>query len=130
MLRKIYAGFLTKLRHWYWDEDLEIREREDRSKKELLEQLASLKMVFRDRMDIMRESRESRRSLERDSNADLRMYETAFKRLIKSEYDKIIGRYESQKDQFIEYQENRRLEGYRNLLDMLQVEEWHDKLRH
>ena len=129
MLRKIYKGLLHKMHEWKLDEAIEIREKVDMTKNEVMSHIKSLQAIFEDRVRILNEH-----SLE-CQNDEIREIEThkrmgsELRKAFSARYDNYINDQKNVLHQKRQKILMKRHEARCDLLALLSVEKWHDTLR-
>lgn len=129
MLRKIYKGLLHKMHEWKLDEAIEIREKVDMTKNEVMSHIKSLQAIFEDRVRILNEH-----SLE-CQNDEIREIEThkrmgsELRKAFEARYDNYINDQKNVLQQKRQKNLMKRHEARCDLLALLSVEKWHDTLR-
>ena len=129
MLRKIYKGLLHKMHEWKLDEAIEIREKVDMTKNEVMSHIKSLQAIFEERVSMLNEhSAECQNDEIREIETHKRMG-SELRKAFSARYDNYINNQKNVLYQKRQKILTKRHEARCDLLALLSVERWHDTLR-
>jgi hypothetical protein len=129
MLRKIYKGLLHKMHEWKLDEAIEMRERVDMTKNEVMSHIKSLQAIFEDRVRLLNEhSAECQNDESREIETHKRMG-SELRKAFAARHDNYINEQRNVLQQKRQKILMKRHEARCDLLALLSVEQWHDTLR-
>jgi hypothetical protein len=129
MLRKIYKGLLHKMHEWKLDEAIEIRERVDMTKNEVMSHIKSLQAIFEDRVRLLNEhSLDCQNDESREIETHKKMG-SELRKAFSARHDNYINEQKNALQQKRQKILMKRHEARCDLLALISVEKWHDTLR-